>query len=187
MLCLLNAKHPVAVATAMILMYLGASRMLWPLRSELDMPSRARVLLRPRLGRVLLAHTLIPLTVITAAATLAADGCAIPGGLPAHGVLVALATVAAAPIVTCSAAMSARRGGRLPQTLLITATATDPSGGGVVILSWLAYWPTVAVVLASVPVLLITRAGANPGLIAAWTVLATAALAYLNDRDHTEG
>ena len=106
------------------------------------------------------------MTVISAAATLAAAGCAIPGRLPAHGVLVALATVAAAPIVTCCAAMSARRGGRLPQTLLITATATDPSGGGVVILSWLAYWPTVAVVLGGVPVLLITRAGANAGLVA---------------------
>jgi hypothetical protein len=185
-LCLLNATHPVAVAAAMILVYLGASRMLWPLRSELDMPSRARVLLRPRIGRVLLAHTLIPLTVISAAASLAAAGCAILGGLPAHGVLVALAAVAAAPIVTCCAAMSARRGGRLPQTLLITATATDPSGGGVVILSWLAYWPIVAVVLGGVPVLLITRAGANAGLVAAWTVLATAALAYFNDRDHVE-
>jgi hypothetical protein len=42
-------------------------------------------------------------------------------------------------------------------------------------------------VLASVPVLLITRASANPGLVAAWTVLATAALAYVNDRDHAEG
>ena len=42
------------------------------------------------------------------------------------------------------------------------------------ILSWLAYWPTVAVVLGAVPVLLITRAGAGTGLIAAWTVLATA-------------
>ena len=185
-LCLLGAKHPVAVAAAMILVYLGASRMLWPLRSELDMPSRAQVLLRPRLGRVLLAHTLLPVTVITAAATLAAAACAIPGKLPAHGALVALAAVAAAPIVTCCAAMSARRGGRLPQTLLITATATDSSGGGGVILSWLAYWPTIAVLLGGVPLLLITRASANAGLVAAWTVLATAALAYCNDRDHTE-
>jgi hypothetical protein len=186
-LCLLGAKHPVAVAAAMILVYLGASRMLWPLRCELDTPSRARILLRPRLGRVLLAHTLIPVTVITAATTLAAAGCAIPGTLPAHGALVALATIAAAPIVTCCAAMSARRAGRLPQTLLITATATDPSAGGAVILSWLAYWPTVAVVLGAVPVLLITRASAGIGLLAAWTVLATAALGYLNDRDHVQG
>jgi len=186
-LCLLGAKHPVAVAAAMIVVYLGASRMLWPLRCELDMPSRARVLLRPRIGRVLLAHTLVPVIVISAAATLAAAGCAIFGRLPAHGALVALATVAAAPIVTWCAAMSARRGGRLPQTLLITATASDPSGGGAVILSWLAYWPTVAVLLGGVPVLLITRAGAGTGVLAAWTVLATAALAYFNDRDHMEG
>ena len=34
------------------------------------------------------------------------------------------------------------------------------------ILSWLAYWSTVAIVLGAVPVLLITRAGAGIGLLA---------------------
>jgi hypothetical protein len=186
-LCLLNAERPLEVAAAMILVYLGASRRLGPLRAVLDATDRARVLLRPRIGRVVLSHSLVPEIVVTAAGLLAAAGCAIPGALPAHGAAAALAAVAATPVVTWCAAMSARRGGRVPQTLLVTAMAVDPAGGGIAILSWLGYWPTVAAVLGGVPIILITTAGAGAPLVAAaWTVGAAAALGHLLTRDPVE-
>ena len=97
-LCLLNAERPVAVAAATMLVYLGASRMLWPLRAELDIGGRARVLLRPRLGRVLLAHSLLPVIVTTANAAIAVTGCAIFGALPVHGAGAVLAAVAVPPV-----------------------------------------------------------------------------------------
>jgi hypothetical protein len=183
-LCVLNAERPLAVATATMLVYLGASRMLWPLRSELDLTGRAQVLLRPRIGRVLLAHTLLPALVATAAAVLAVSGCAILGALPMRGAAVVMAAVAVAPIVTSCAAMSARRGGRLPQTVLVTAVAVDPSGGGLAILSWLTYWPTVAVLLGGIPIILVSVAGV--GVAAAWTLTAAAALVHLLSRDPVE-
>jgi hypothetical protein len=186
-LCLFNAERPLAVAAATMLVYLGASRMLWPLRTELDTTSRTRVLLRPRIGRVLLAHSLLAMIVTTAAALLAVAGCAILGQLPVHGAAAALAAMAVPPTLTWCAAMSARRGGRLPQTVLVTAVAVDPSGGGLAILSWLTYWPMVAVLLGGIPIILITSVGAGAAPIAvAWTLIASVALIYLLSRDPVE-
>jgi hypothetical protein len=161
--------------------------MLWPLRAELDLPSRTAVMLRPRLGRVLLAHALLPALVTTSAATLAAVGCAIAGTLPTHGAMVALAAIAVMPMVTGCAAMSARRRGRLPQSLLFAAVGGDPSAGGVAITAWLAFWPTLAATVGSIPVLLITRSGLGAAPVAAGlTLVATIGLAYGLDRDPTE-
>jgi ABC-2 type transport system ATP-binding protein len=47
LLSLLNTDKIVAVAAGMVLAYPGASRMLWPLRADLDLPSRTTVMLRP--------------------------------------------------------------------------------------------------------------------------------------------
>ena len=186
-LSLLNTDKPVAVAAGMVLGYLGTSRMLWPLRAELDLPSRTTVMLRPRLGRVLLAHALLPALVTTSAATLAAVGCAIAGALPMHGAIAALAAIAVTPMLTCCAAMSARRRGRLPQSLLFAAVGGDPSGGGISITAWLAFWPTLAATLGSIPILLITHSGLGAAPVAAGlTLVATAGLAYALDRDPIE-
>jgi hypothetical protein len=153
-LALLSTDRPIAVAAAMLVVYLGASRMLWPLRAELDVPTRARVLLRPSFGRVLLAHTIVPAGVTTGAAVLAAAGSALGGALATHPAA-ALATVAAVPMVTACAGMSARRRGKLPPSLL-AMSAADPTGGGGAILAWLILWPTVAAILGAVPLLLVT-------------------------------
>ena len=60
LVCLLNADHPAAVAGGALAIYLGASRLLEPLRSETDTPDRVRVLLREPMGRVLAKHALVP-------------------------------------------------------------------------------------------------------------------------------
>jgi hypothetical protein len=179
LLGLLDADRPVAVLAASLGVYLGASRMIWPLRTELDLPARARVLLRPRLGRVLLDHALVPVVVTTSAATLAAAGCAIAGALPTHGAAAALLAVAVTPMLCLCAGMSARREGRLPPSLLAAAAGADPSGGGSLLVAWLAFWPATAATLGAVPILLV----AAPAVAVAWTLFATAALAYLLARD----
>lgn len=181
-LCLLNAERPVAVVGAMLLIYFGAARMLGPLRSEIDLPARARLLLRPRIGRVLLVHGLAPVLITTIASVIAAGGCAVAGALPVHGTATLLALITLPPLLTGCAAMSARRAGRMPQTLLVTAIAADPSGGGLAIASWAIYWPALGALIGAVPVLLIAGTGAT-AVAAAWIVIVTAALAYFLDRD----
>ena len=178
---LLEADRPVAVAVAVLVAYLGASRMVWPLRSELDLPARARVLLRPRLGRVLLGHAVVPVVVTTSAAMLGAAGCAVAGALPTHGAAAALVAVAVTPPLCLCAGMSARREGRMPPSVLVTAVAADPSGGASFLSAWLAFWPAMAATLGAVPIILVANGAAATA--AGWTVLATGALAYLLGRD----
>ena len=126
---LLKADRPVAVlAAARSLVYLGASRLLWPLRAELDVPGRVRVLLRPRIGRVLLAHALVPALVTTAAAALAAAGCALAGALPGARRRRGAARRrrdARARALRGDVARAAAGGSAEPP---VTAVAADPSG-----------------------------------------------------------
>jgi len=72
LLCVLNARHPPQSPAAGSRSTFGASRLLEPLRSETDTPSRARVLMRAPDGRVLVDHTIVPSVVVLTAAKLAA-------------------------------------------------------------------------------------------------------------------
>jgi hypothetical protein len=173
-----EADRPLVVAAAMLAGYAAPARMLWPLRAELDVPDRTRVLLRPPIGRIILEHTLVPAAVTAAGATLGVAGVALAGGA---SVATALVAVALAPLLTLCAAMSARRGGRLPQSLLVTAMAADPTGGASTVLTWIAWWPCTAVVLAASPVLL----AENSAIVVAvaWIAVATGVLAHLAHRE----
>ena len=62
--------------------------------------------------------------------------------------------------------MSARRGGRLPQTLVLRAVGADPTGGGAAVVGWLVLWPGAAAVLGAVAVLA-GRGGAGGAVVAA--------------------
>ena len=94
---------------------------------------------------------------------------------------VAVTAVAVAPLLTLCAAMSARRGGRVPQSLLATAPAADPTGGGAAIAGWLAWWPSVAVITIA-SALALADSGA-PAATALWTVTAAAVLTWTASRD----
>ena len=162
----------------MLLVYAGAARMLWPLRAELDLTSRTRVLLRPPAARVLAAHMVVPAVVTAAAAALAAVACAAAGGLHANGAAAAVLAVAAAPVAVACAARSARRRGQLPSSVFVTSVATDPSGGAFGILSWLALWPSLAAGLGAAPILLATHNGAGAAVVpVAIVAAATVAIA----------
>jgi hypothetical protein len=173
-----EADRPLVAAAAMLAGYLGAARMLWPLRAELDVPDRTRVLLRPRIGRVLLEHVIVPASV-TGTGAAAGASAALLAGHP--GAVVAVVAIAVAPVLTLCAAMSARRGGRLPQSVLATGVASDPSGGGVAMVSWLAWWPSVAVVAGVAP-LALAEAGA-PAIAVVWLVVAATVLTWLAGQD----
>ena len=173
-----EADRPLVAAAAMVAGYLGAARMLWPLRAELDVPSRTRVLLRPRTGRVLLEHLIVPVSVTAVGAGTGAAAVAI-GGQP--GAVLPLIAIVVAPLLTLCAAMSARRGGRVPQTLLATALAADPTGGGTAIAGWFAWWPCVAVITGVAPLALAESGALAPAV--AWILAAAAVLTWLASRD----
>jgi hypothetical protein len=166
-LALAEADRAAAVLAAMLLVYAGAARMLWPTRAELDLTSRTRVLLRPPAGDVLRTHMAVPAAVTAAAAALGAIGCALAGGLHENGAVAAALAVAAAPVAVTCAASSARRRGQLPASVLATSMTLDPSGGAGGVLMWLALWPAVAAALGAVPILVVTNSGIGSALVAA--------------------
>jgi hypothetical protein len=130
---------------------------------------------------VLLGHTFVPVVVTASAALLGAAGCAIAGALSAHAAAAALLATGVTPLLCLCAGMSARREGRLPPSVLVTAVAADPSGGASFLSAWLALCPTTAATLGAVPIILLAHGAA--AVAAGWTVIATAALAYLLARD----
>ena len=158
-ICLINGAHPLAVGAGALAIYAGASRLLEPLRAETDKPGRVRVLLRARIGKVLVQHTLVPLVVVVVGALLGVAGCAAAGVLPDHGGAAVLLVVLATPAITLCAALSSRRGGRLPPSLL-AATYNDSSGfSAVLILGWIILWPLVAAAAGAIPIAVVVNHG----------------------------
>jgi hypothetical protein len=172
---LLDAGRALAVAAGGVLLYVAASRLLEPLRIEHDAPGRSRVFLAARPGLVYVAHVILPAVLVVAVIALALVGLALGGALPGDAGPAAVDLLLAGPAIVGCAAMSARRGGRVPQEVLMTAMATDPSGGGAVLLAWLLIWPAAAAALVALPL-----AGASAhGASSAWAVAEVVAAAAL--------
>jgi hypothetical protein len=176
--CLVNGDRPAAVAGGALAVYVGASRLLEPLRAETDQPGRARVLLRARMGHVLSQHAIVPGVVVVVGAAVAAVACAAAGALPDHGAAAALLAVAVAPAVTLCAALSSRRGGQLPPSLLSVTYGDQTGMSGAIIVLWIVAFPVLAVVLGTLPVSVVVHYGLGglPQLVAL-IVAATASLA----------
>jgi hypothetical protein len=168
----------VAVGVGALAVYAGASRLLEPLRAETDDPSRVRVLLRAPMGRVLVQHAIVPGTIVLAGSVAAVAGGAIAGALPRHGAAAALLAVMATPAITLCAALSSRRGGRLPVSVM-AATYSDTTGmSGALIVGWIVAWPALAIGLGAVPVSLVVHQG-TAGLPELVVLLACAPLALI--------
>jgi hypothetical protein len=150
------ADRPAAVAVAALGSYVAASTLLEPLRVEIDRPSASRVLLRRPFGRILLGHIAVPIAVMAAGAAAAAVVLAVAGALPARGGALALTAIAIGPAIVLCAALSSRRGGRVPVSVLAMGSAGDPSGGGIVV-AWLLAWPVGAMVLGALPLIYVAR------------------------------
>jgi hypothetical protein len=154
-----NADHPAAVAGGALVVYLGASRLLEPLRAETDKPSRVRVLLRKPQGKVMAEHALVPGVVVLAGAVLAVAGCAIAGELPSHGATAALLAVVATPAITMCAALSGRRGGQLPQSVLAVTYGDTTGMSSLILVAWVVAFPVLAIAVDAVPVSLAAEHG----------------------------
>jgi hypothetical protein len=131
------------------------------------------VLLRTPIGKVLAQHTLVPLVVVVIGALLAIAGCAAAGALPDHGDSAVLLVILATPTITLCAALSSRRGGTLPPSLL-AATYGDSSGMSVgLIFGWIVLWPLVAAAVGAVPIAIIVDNGpaALPQFVVALVIL----------------
>jgi hypothetical protein len=187
LLSVLDAHRPLAVGAGTLVLYVAAASLLEPLRSEIDVPSRARALLRARRGRVIVTHAVAPAIIVTAAGALTVAGCAIAGALTDHhGGAVALVAIASTPAIALCAGLSARRGGQMPLNVLTLAVATDPTGGAGVILSWLLFWPLAAITLGAMPAIVATgTAGALPVALFC-CVAAVCLLAFLLAREPDE-
>lgn len=148
-------------------------------------PVGPQVFLGIRAGRALLAHTVLPALVVFCSVALCAVVVALAGQLAGDELPAALGLVSSAPAVVGCAAMSARRGGRLPQDVLVAAVTSDPSGGGLVLLGWLLFWPAVASAIVYVPARGITGGSvAGHAVVSAGIgILAGVVMALLQRRD----
>jgi hypothetical protein len=151
------ARHFAAPGIAALGTYMAASTLLEPLRLETDQPSASQILLRRPFGRVLLGHVAVPLALIATAAGLAGAAVGVAGGVPARAGALALMAVAVTPTIVGCAALSSRRGGRVPMSVLTGGAAADPTFGGGFVLAWLMAWPATAMVLGGLPLVLVAR------------------------------
>jgi hypothetical protein len=174
-LALSDPSRPAVALVSGAGLYAAAACLLEPLRLEVDRPGTSRVLLVRPWGRVLAAHAILPAAVLAVACALAAAGLGLAGALPARGAALAVLLVLAAPTAVLCAALSARRGGRVPASVLATGVAADPSGGGGLVLAWLVAWPAAAAALGGGPLLAVARASSASGGLPLAVLVAVAA------------
>lgn len=166
-LALTNATHFLDAALAGLLGYLAVTRLLEPLRLEVDAPGASHNLLVRRFGQVLLSHVAVPMSIVVFFAGLTTVVCALTHVITAQPGPLAALTLVAFPAVALCAALSARRGGRMPISVLFFASGPDPSGGGIVILGWLLLWPASAAAVFGLSTHLATRHSVSSAVILA--------------------
>jgi hypothetical protein len=169
------ADHAAAELIAALGTYLAASTLLEPLRLEVDQPHASQVLLTRPFGRVLLGHVAFPLAVVAGAAAVAGAVVAATGPVDARAGALAIIVVAVSPAIVSCAALSSRRGGRLPMSVLTVGTASDPSGGGAAVIAWLLAWPVAAALIGGLPVVLVARGATLSGSLAPALLVAAVA------------
>ncbi len=159
--------HPGRTGTSWagaLLLYLSASALVEPIRVETDAPGTAVILLPWGMGLVLRLHCVVPAAVMLGAAIVGlviglATGVVALGTAPGLIMLLVLATA----VQVLSAALSAKRGGRLPHQMLL-AGAGDTTGLSVLtIAGWIFGWVIVGVVAIAVATTLTLGRAAGSG------------------------
>ena len=166
--------RPAMVWLGSLAVYLAAASLLEPLRLEVDRPGVSQVLLPWQYGRLLWLHCLLPTAVLVAAAVAATClGWAVGFvSLGALGLVAALAVPVSLTVVL-AAALSARRGGKVPMQLILM-TGVDSTGLSLFgILAWMVAWAVAAITLVAGAAGLLSRVLSSPG--ASTAVIATAA------------
>jgi len=124
-------------------LYFAASLLCEPLRVDVDYPDRSATLLSWSFARVLLAHCVLPaltLAAITAGTVLVSVAIGVAG--PAALILIPTLLIGVVATAVLAAALSARRGGRIDEALLIRMLGADPSSpaSATLIVLWFAPW-----------------------------------------------
>jgi hypothetical protein len=174
-LAIAAARHVAAEPLAALGTYLAASTLLEPLRVETDQPTASQLLLRRPFGRVLLGHVTVPIAIIAVAAALAGAVVVATGAVEDRAGALAITAVAITPAIVGCAALSSRRGGRLPISVLTKGSAVDPSGGGSAVIAYLLAWPVTAALIGGLPLVLVARGASVGGALT--TALIVAAIA----------
>jgi hypothetical protein len=148
-------------AGAVAVAYLGAARLVEPLRGEADQPDASRQL--PwRWGDLILLHTATPILVLTAVGLVTTGALALAGlvPVPARGMAAAACLPVAAALVW-SAAIAGQRG-RLGLDQFLTASAMGELAGPMYLLRWFATGPLVALAALLGPILILQGAAGSP-------------------------
>jgi hypothetical protein len=180
-LAIAAAHHVAAEGLAALGTYVAASTLLEPLRLEVDQPGASQLLLARPFGSVLLGHVAVPLAVATSASAFVGVVVASSGAVTARAGALAIMAVAVTPAIVLCAALSSRRGGRIPVSVLTTGAAVDPSGGGAALIAWLLAWPAAAAVVGGLPVGLVAHGSSLGGALVLALLIAAGvavALAY---------
>ena len=131
------------VLFAAVLGYLGASRLVEPLRMESDAPDAA-LLLPYRRSHLALLHTLVPTVLLTVVLMICSLAVSVAGFISGAVLLAAFVlSVPAAAALICCAALAARRSRTLPLYVMEAAAAAGEAGG-LVLVQWYALGPILA-------------------------------------------
>jgi hypothetical protein len=147
-------------AGAVVVAYLGAARLVEPLRGEADQPDASRQL--PwRWGDLILLHTVTPILVLTAIGLAVTVALALAGLVPAPALGMAAACLPVAAALVWSAAIAGQRG-RLGLDQFLTASAMGELAGPMYLLRWFATGPLVALAALLGPTLVLQGAAGSP-------------------------
>ncbi len=154
-------EHPgriLPAALTSLLLYFAAGALLEPMRIDVDVPERGRLLLGFDYGRLLVRHCLVPFVVLALVEVVAVLTCCLvgAGGASSSGLGVIVVAVPETACAVLFAALGARGGGRVGLSSLEWISrlgAGDPTGGATAIL-FIAPWLLAGLVGLSVPVLI---------------------------------
>ena len=148
-------------AGAVVVAYLGAARLVEPLRGEADQPDASRQL--PwRWGDLILLHTVTPILVFTAIGLAVTAALALAGLVPVPSLgMAAAACLPVAAALVWSAAIAGQRG-RLGLDQFLTASAMGELAGPMYLLRWFATGPLVALAALMGPILVLQGAAGSP-------------------------
>lgn len=154
-----------------LLAYLGASKLLEPLRLEVDVSVRALIFFPRSLGQILWQHCRLPILFAAVSLTLGALVAALLGTTSTSmAVAAVLLSGPTAGLLVLSAALTARRGGRIPIHVLLMSMS-DPSGGIAFILGWATGWLLTGVFTVGVCCWLLRLAGSSIPTLALCSVI----------------
>jgi len=164
---------PAGLTTAGL--YFAAGLLSEPLRVDVDYPERSAVLLSWTFARVLLAHCVVPALTLSAITTLTVL-VTVALGVAGAGVLVLIPTLLAGVVATAvlASALSARRGGRIDEGLLIRMLGADPSSpaSATMIVLWLAPWLIATLITIGLSLIIVGHAVVHHRPLVGVTVLA---------------